>query len=50
VTMTESVVVTAAKSRHSSRAPSGTSVRQDVHCRSSGTDNPRRSRPRRSAV
>jgi len=36
VTMTESVVVTAAKSQHSSRAPSGTSVRQDVYCRSSG--------------
>jgi Cyclic nucleotide-binding domain len=50
VTMTESVVVTAGNSRDSPRDPSGTSVRRDVHCRSSGTDNPRRSRPRRSAV
>jgi len=50
VTMMDSVVVAAGKSRHSPRDPSGTSVPRDVHCRSSGTDNPRRSRPRRSAV
>jgi hypothetical protein len=29
----------AGKSGHSPRDPSGTSIRRDVHCRSSGTDN-----------
>jgi len=50
VTMMDSVVVTAGKSRHSPRDPSGTSVPRDINRPSCGPGHPRRSRPRRSAV